>query len=291
MKTNAIVSTNGHIDNEIDMDGNGSSIGSQRGGQKISTLVAAAEFDASGLWEKSNNEYYACVDAGGKAASDHEDADGDLKKKEKKADAYLSDRDWLKEHSRNQEEKEDDEPNVTKTLAELLEKKDDDTKFCEQFDECLKLNVHVDSMENAMIGPWTMCVDDEPNCGPLHDLISIEWGEFRDGSDELTVEMIAEMAEKKDDYKRVYEYFGKYLQLDVHEYSTNRMKVTELLRFHTTTSGDELIGLKEYADNMNEGRNDLYCITGENFAAMSFSPSFGDPEERTSDAVHNKSHR
>jgi len=38
-------------------------------------------------------------------------------------------------------------------------------------------------------GQWKKCVDGEPNCGLLHDLMSLEWGKFRDGFDELTAEM------------------------------------------------------------------------------------------------------
>merc|ERR1719219_1159975 len=38
-------------------------------------------------------------------------------------------------------------------------------------------------------GQWKKCVDGEPNCGLLHDLMSMEWGKFRDGFDELTAEM------------------------------------------------------------------------------------------------------
>merc|ERR1712008_396760 len=40
-------------------------------------------------------------------------------------------------------------------------------------------------------GQWKKCVDGTPNCGLLHDLMSIEWGKFRDGFDELTAEMWA----------------------------------------------------------------------------------------------------
>merc|ERR1712062_381596 len=82
------------------------------------------------------------------------------------------------------------------------------------------------------------------------------------------LEMFAEIAEKKDDYKKFYEQFGKCLKLGVHEDSTNRTKVAELLRFHTSKSGDELIGLKEYVDRMKEGQNDIYYITGESIAAV-----------------------
>merc|ERR1712037_447095 len=86
------------------------------------------------------------------------------------------------------------------------------------------------------------------------------------------LEMFAETEEKKDDNKKLYEQFGKYLKFGVHEDSTNRTKIAELLRFHTSKSGDELIGLKEYVDRMKEGQNDIYYITGESIAAVSSSP-------------------
>merc|ERR1719198_2458233 len=52
------------------------------------------------------------------------------------------------------------------------------------------------------------------------------------------LEMFAEIAEKKDDYKKFYEQFGKCLKLGIHEDSTNRAKIAELLRFNTSKSGD-----------------------------------------------------
>merc|ERR1711933_449695 len=86
------------------------------------------------------------------------------------------------------------------------------------------------------------------------------------------LEMFAEIAEKKDDYKKFYEQFGKCLKLGVHEDSTNRTKVAELMRYHTSKSGDEQISFKEYVDRMKEGQNDIYYITGESIAAVSSSP-------------------
>merc|ERR1711865_1329657 len=82
----------------------------------------------------------------------------------------------------------------------------------------------------------------------------------------------AEIAEKKDDYKKFYEQFGKCIKLGVHEDSTNRVKVAELLRYQTSKSGDESISFKEYIDRMKEGQNDIYYITGESVAAVSSSP-------------------
>ena len=43
-------------------------------------------------------------------------------------------------------------------------------------------------------------------------------------------EMLAEIAEKKDDYKKFYGQFGKCLKLGVHEDSTSLSKIAELLR-------------------------------------------------------------
>merc|ERR1711953_549184 len=86
------------------------------------------------------------------------------------------------------------------------------------------------------------------------------------------LEMFAEIAEKKDDYKKFYEQFSKNIKLGIHEDSTNRVKVAELMRYHTSKSGDEQISLKEYVDRMKEGQNDIYYITGESIAAVSSSP-------------------
>ena len=47
-------------------------------------------------------------------------------------------------------------------------------------------------------------------------------------------EMFAEIAEKKDDYKKFYEKFRKCLKLGIHEDSKSRTKIV-LLRFSTSS--------------------------------------------------------
>merc|ERR1711965_574245 len=86
------------------------------------------------------------------------------------------------------------------------------------------------------------------------------------------LEMFSEISEKKDDYKKFYEQFSKNIKLGIHEDSTNRAKLAELLRYHTSKSGDEQISLKEYVDRMKEGQADIYYITGESIASVSSSP-------------------
>ena len=86
------------------------------------------------------------------------------------------------------------------------------------------------------------------------------------------LEMFNEITEKKDDYKKFYEQFGKNIKLGIHEDSTNRNKLADMLRYQTSKSGDETISLKEYCDRMKEGQNDIFYITGESIVGVSSSP-------------------
>ena len=67
------------------------------------------------------------------------------------------------------------------------------------------------------------------------------------------LDMFAEIAEQKDDYKKFYEQFGKCLKLGIHEDSTNRTEIAESLRLNTSKSADEQISLKEHVDRMKQG--------------------------------------
>nr|BAE48742.1 heat shock protein 90 [Plutella xylostella] len=78
------------------------------------------------------------------------------------------------------------------------------------------------------------------------------------------LELFEELAEDKENYKKYYEQFSKNLKLGIHEDSQNRNKLADLLRFHTSASGDEACSFKEYVSRMKENQKHIYYITGEN---------------------------
>ncbi|KYR00249.1 heat shock protein Hsp90 family protein [Tieghemostelium lacteum] len=86
------------------------------------------------------------------------------------------------------------------------------------------------------------------------------------------LELFAEVAENNEDYKKFYESFAKNLKLGIHEDTQNREKIADLLRYHTSKSGEETTTLKEYVARMKEGQKDIYYITGENRKTVETSP-------------------
>uniref|UniRef100_A0A1B0B950 Heat shock protein 83 n=1 Tax=Glossina palpalis gambiensis TaxID=67801 RepID=A0A1B0B950_9MUSC len=78
-----------------------------------------------------------------------------------------------------------------------------------------------------------------------------------------TMELIEDLTEDKELYKKFYNQFNKNLKLGVHEDSNNRAKLADFLRFHTSASGDDFCSLADYVSRMKENQKHIYFITGE----------------------------
>jgi molecular chaperone HtpG len=86
------------------------------------------------------------------------------------------------------------------------------------------------------------------------------------------IELFNEIAENKEDYGKFYENFGKNLKYGIHDDSTNRDKLAELLRYHSTKSGTDLISLKDYVTRMKEGQDKIYYLCGETKKTVESAP-------------------
>merc|ERR1711874_478883 len=100
------------------------------------------------------------------------------------------------------------------------------------------------------------------------------------------LELIAEVAENSEDWKKFYEQFSKNLKLGIHEDQTNREKLANFLRHHTSKSGEDMISLKEYVARMKENQKDIYFITGESKAAVSNSPFIESLKKRGYEVIY-----
>jgi len=85
------------------------------------------------------------------------------------------------------------------------------------------------------------------------------------------MDLFDEIGEDKENFKKFYEQFSKNLKLGIHEDSQNRKKLSELLRYNTSASGEEVTSFKEYVSRMKENQKHIYYITGENRETVSTS--------------------
>tara|TARA_B110001452_G_scaffold266514_1_gene273600 strand:- start:3894 stop:6017 length:2124 start_codon:yes stop_codon:yes gene_type:complete len=86
------------------------------------------------------------------------------------------------------------------------------------------------------------------------------------------LELFGDIKENKEDFSKFYEQFSKNIKLGIHEDSGNREKLSDLLMFYSTKSGDNMVTFKEYIERMPELQKNIYYITGESKKTVENSP-------------------
>ena len=91
----------------------------------------------------------------------------------------------------------------------------------------------------------------------------------------LIKRVISELKKKaendSENYVKFWEAFGPVLKEGIHEDFTNRDKILEVSRFHTSHS-EKLTSLKDYVSRMKKGQNTIYYLSGEDKEKLSQSP-------------------
>lgn len=89
-----------------------------------------------------------------------------------------------------------------------------------------------------------------------------------------TFDMIQDLSESenKEDYKKFWENFGRFLKLGCVEDSGNHKRITPLLRFYTSKSEDELTSLDDYIENMGENQKAIYYLASDSLKSAKSAP-------------------
>jgi len=96
---------------------------------------------------------------------------------------------------------------------------------------------------------------------------------IRGGCVRKTLDLLDDIAEnRKDDYAKVWEHFGKVLKEGVGEDHANQSRIAKLLRFRSTQADEESVSLADYIGRMKEGQDKIFYITADTLAAAQASP-------------------
>ncbi|CAI9296438.1 unnamed protein product [Lactuca saligna] len=86
------------------------------------------------------------------------------------------------------------------------------------------------------------------------------------------VEESKENDEKRGQYTKFWNEFGKSIKLGIIEDAANRNRLAKLLRFETTKSDGKLTSLDQYISRMKSGQKDIFYITGSSKEQLEKSP-------------------
>ncbi|KAL5778220.1 hypothetical protein ACOSP7_011146 [Xanthoceras sorbifolium] len=78
--------------------------------------------------------------------------------------------------------------------------------------------------------------------------------------------------EKRGQYSKFWNEFGKSIKLGIIEDAANRNRLAKLLRFESTKSDGKLTSLDQYISRMKKGQKDMFYITGSSKEQLEKSP-------------------
>merc|ERR1719310_2170845 len=73
----------------------------------------------------------------------------------------------------------------------------------------------------------------------------------------------SEFANNPEKMKDVWNNYGRYFKVGIIEDKENADGLKNIVRFYSSTSGDNTTGLKGYVSRMKEGQDKIYFVTGE----------------------------
>ncbi|KAK9116392.1 hypothetical protein Sjap_015339 [Stephania japonica] len=89
-----------------------------------------------------------------------------------------------------------------------------------------------------------------------------------------TFDMIQDISENenKEDYKKFWENFGRFIKLGCIEDTGNHKRIAPLLRFYSSKSEEELISLDSYVENMGEKQKAIYYLATDSLKSAKTAP-------------------
>ncbi|MCO5596910.1 hypothetical protein L7F22_050981 [Adiantum nelumboides] len=76
----------------------------------------------------------------------------------------------------------------------------------------------------------------------------------------------------KEDYKRFYKNFGKYIKLGVTEDHDNKKRLAGFLRYYSSQNQEEMTSLKAYVENMKPDQKHIYFFSSESVKSARNAP-------------------
>ncbi|KAJ7957884.1 heat shock protein 90 [Quillaja saponaria] len=90
--------------------------------------------------------------------------------------------------------------------------------------------------------------------------------------DNKDVEKSTDNDEKRGQYAKFWNEFGKSIKLGIIEDATNRNRLAKLLRFESTKSDGKFTSLDQYISRMKSGQKDIFYLTGTSKEQLEKSP-------------------